>query len=119
MTSLILENDGQDPLVGRAIAQSHITDWYAMNPVFLSGTCVIPVALPEVRCGHRVRLATEKKETTTQCYVEGVDIRIVGIEASAAVRSSTTLTLTRGWTGDDSGLVAALQQQSGEFAAEV
>jgi hypothetical protein len=72
-----------------------LRDWYAPNPVFLSGTATISYLAPGVRIGERLRIRM-RDGSVEEFYVEAVDHRFTK-QPSGAAHGSTTLSITRGW----------------------
>lgn len=75
-----------------------LRDWYVENHRLLSGTLTATHLRPDMRIGERVRLDTGGEIITA--YIEGVS-HSWQRGREAAVRSSTTLTVTRGTTDPD------------------
>lgn len=76
-----------------------LRDWYAPNPMFLSGTASIAYLAPGVRIGERLRVAM-RDASVEEFYVEGVEHRF-NKRPDGAAHGSTTLSITRGWQLDD------------------
>jgi hypothetical protein len=70
-----------------------LRDWYAPNPMFLSGTASIAYLAPGVRIGERLRVAM-RDASVEEFYVEGVAHSLAVVNGVAQHR--TTLTVTRG-----------------------
>lgn len=93
----------------RRIIQKLLTDWYCLNPYFLSGSAIFKTALPEIRIGQRLRINYGKLAESETYYVEGVTLSYtVGPGPGDPPRSSTTFTLTRGFKGSDKQLLVAI-----------
>lgn len=72
-----------------------LRDWYAPNPVFLSGSASIAYLAPGVRVGERLRVHL-RDGTVEEFYVEGVDHRFTK-NPDGSAHGSTVLSITRGW----------------------
>lgn len=77
-----------------------LRDWYAPNPVFLSGTATIAYLAPGVRIGERFRVAM-RDGTVEEFYIEAVEHRFIK-RPDGSAHGSTTLSITRGWVLPDS-----------------
>jgi len=101
------------------IYRDRIRDFHCLNHLFLNGTIQL-IARPDVRVGGRLRISRTSapnsdfmnffSETNETYYIESVShqwTKPQGIRTSVAV--------TRGWTGTDSGLVRAIQEESEKF----
>ena len=80
-----------------------LRDWYAPAAYLLSGQIGLASCRPEIRCGDRVRVSSGRGGQPTTYYVEGVFNRYDGR------RSTTDLTVTRGWRGTDQSYLAFLR----------
>lgn len=76
-----------------------LRDWYAPNPVFLSGTATIAYLAPGVRVGERFRVRLTDG-TVEEFYIEGVEHRFVK-RPDGSAHGNTTLSITRGWSLPD------------------
>lgn len=83
----------------RKVWQRLVTDWYAPNPYFLSGTLGAGILLPEAKIGTRLILDTADPGTREQYYVEGIEHKYSF--SGAGHSGKTTLTVTRGSRGTD------------------
>lgn len=85
-----------------------LRDWYAPNPIFLSGTASIAYLAPGVRIGERLRVAM-RDAFVEEFYVESVESRFTK-RGDGSAHGNTTLGLTRGWQ---------LADAKTDYAAEV
>lgn len=90
-----------------------IRDWYAINPYLYSGEFALGVGRPEIRVGTRIRIPGDGGETRLDetYYVEGV-----AHNWSYGAGIKTTLTVTRGWVGDDDSLMDAIEELADRYA---
>ena len=72
-----------------------LRDWYAPNPVFLSGSATVAYLCPGVRVGERLRIHLRSGEVE-EFYIEAVEHRFVK-RPDGSAHGSTTLSVTRGW----------------------
>jgi len=75
--------------------QRLLIDWYGPSPWLRQGSITFRVALPEIRVGQRLVIASEDREE--QFYVEGVRHDW----SFPPGRGSTTVTVTHGFAGTD------------------
>jgi len=95
--------------------QRLLVDWYCLNPYFLSGSVSVPVPLPEIRFGDRIRVETGTASEDLTCYVEAVGFNYQASEsANQPPRCSSNFTLSRGWKGTDSSLLDAVLTMGGK-----
>ncbi len=83
----------------RKIWQKLVTDWYAPNPYFLSGSLGAGILLPEARIGTRVKYDTGAEKTSERYYLEGVENKYGFTRAGHS--GKTNLTVTRGFPGSE------------------
>ena len=76
-----------------------LRDWYAPNPVFLSGSATVAYLCPGVRVGERLRIHLRSGEVE-EFYIEAVEHRFVK-RPDGSAHGSTTLSVTRGWRLSD------------------
>jgi len=96
--------------------QRLLADWYAINPYLLSGSITFGCMLPEIQIGSRIVIDTGNPQTSFQGYVEGVDHGFAWAgDGGSGPRTSTTLTVTRGWIGTDADLLQAVDDVSARF----
>jgi hypothetical protein len=91
--------------LGMALAlRERARDWYCLNPYFYSGSLSLTHGRPDIHKGAKVRVpgarGVDEDETY---YVEGIDQ-----EWTFGRGLRTGLTVTRGWIGQESGLVSAV-----------
>ena len=97
-------------LSDRQLWQEIIRDWYAPNPWMTSGTVSVPLALPEIRIGERLRLTAPTEDDDETFYVEGVSLEFSSSDSpTSPPRGSTSLTLTRGLRGNDGAQLKAVR----------
>lgn len=72
-----------------------LRDWYAPNPVFLSGTATVAYLCPGVRVGERLRVHL-RGGAVEEFYIEAVEHRFAK-RPDGSAHGSTTLSITRGW----------------------
>ena len=96
--------------------QRLLVQWYALNPWFLSGQITARLAIPDVRVGHRLRLmpTSGNVKNSTTFYVEGVDLNIAR-SGTGPVISKTTLSVTRGWPGEELDILTAIEKVAGQY----
>jgi hypothetical protein len=78
-----------------------VRDFVCLNPYFWSGVIALPYGRPDIRVGTRLRVVGADRTTTF--YVESVRQNW-----SQTRGLKTSLSVTRGWVGDDGSLVEAL-----------
>lgn len=78
-------------------------DWHCLNPYFFNGSITLGNMHPNIRVGTRLRILGETEDTPTTFYVEQVSHRV-----NPSGKASSTLGVTRGWTGTDSSYFDAL-----------
>lgn len=87
-----------------------LRDWYAPNPVFLSGTATIAYLAPGVRIGERLRVVM-RDASVEEFYVESVENRFVK-RPDGSAHGNTTLGVTRGWQLEDANADYTAEVQS-------
>lgn len=98
--------------------QQLLVEWYCLNPWMWSGQLTMPVALPYVRVGQRCRVTSGNPATDWTYYVEGAQLSWrAGEGANSAPTSQTVLSVTRGWKGDELGLLNAISTVAGKYKA--
>jgi|WetSurMetagenome_2_1015567.scaffolds.fasta_scaffold01389_13 hypothetical protein len=96
--------------------QRQLVDWFAINPYLLSGSVTFGCMLPEIKVGDRLIVDTGDPSSSLQAYIEGVDHSFQwAADGASGPRSSTTLTVTRGWVGKDADLLEAVKTLSKRF----
>jgi len=89
----------------RRIWQRILRDWNAPNPYLRQGTVVTKLLAPEIRIGQRLILDGGDHGHQEQFYVEGVAGTWRSATSGAGESSTTTFTVTRGFSGTDAELV--------------
>jgi hypothetical protein len=98
--------------------QRIITDWFAPNPYLRSGSVNMKVLLPEIRIGQKIVLFSEDdlQQQAEQFYCEGVSLEYDGPrEPNMPGQGSTTLMLSRGFTGTDAEYYDKMVSMSERF----
>lgn len=83
-----------------------LRDWYGLNPYFINGTLPLIHLRPDIRIGSRLRIpgrASDGDEDETY-YIEGLT------HQWSLGNGKTSLTLTRGWQGNDRSLIQAVSR---------
>jgi hypothetical protein len=104
---------GQGAVAERKLWQQLVTDWYAPNPYWLSGSKASKIILPEARIGSRLRVNTGDPSTSLSAYIEGVDHQWVF--TTQGQTGSTRLLLTRGFEGRDRDRVSLVSKASAQY----
>jgi hypothetical protein len=96
--------------------QRILVNWHCLNPWFMSGTIPIPLALPEIRIGQKLRILNGKKEETWSYYLEGTALDwMAGAGPQNPPTAKTQLMVSRGWQGTDASLAKAFLSASKQY----
>lgn len=105
--------------IERRLWQKLVTDWYAPNPYFLSGTIVIGCMIPEIKIGSRFTIDTGNPKTSPTFYVEGVEHTFQwAMNETMGPKTNTRLMVTRGFVGTDQEYLNAVTAISSAFVDE-
>jgi hypothetical protein len=92
------------------ILRLRLRDWYCLNHRYLQGTLSFGRGLPQLKVGTRLTVSDSDPTKTLRFYVEQVSHTF-----NAAQGTRTTVGVTRGYRGTDSGHLAELQSVVGDY----
>ena len=87
-----------------------VRDWYCMSPYLWNGTLALGCGRPDIRIGQRLHIPASSSIEQQTFYVEGVNHAW-----SMPAGTRTTVTVTRGYKGQDSAYVDMLQKLKSEY----
>ncbi len=93
--------------------RKRLRDWHCLNHLYLSGSITLGHGRPDIRVGQRLRVVGDTDDSTDTYYIESVD------HSWTLGSMRTTVGVTRGWTGTDSSLCAALEAATKNFPEAV
>jgi hypothetical protein len=89
-----------------------LRDWHGPNPYLRQGRLAAKVLLPEIRVGQRLIVDAGDPSDSEQFYVEGVSGNWRAPTQTAGASGMTTFTVTRGYVGSDSQLLASTEKMT-------
>ena len=87
-----------------------VQSWYGLNHEWLNGSLNLNFVLAEARVGNRLVIQGKADEDVTQAYIEGVTT-----SWRFPSGGTTSLSLTRGFTGSDEELVQRVAAKQAKF----
>lgn len=91
--------------------RQQVMDWNAINPYLFNGSVSLAGLFPNIRIGHRFRIAGEKEEHQETYYVEQVS------HSWSLSGGRTTLGVTRGWIGSEASYIAAVENLAARYVS--
>lgn len=86
-----------------------LRDWYGLNPYFNNGSLSLGHFRPDIRIGSRIRIPGNSPDECETYYLEGLT------QQWSLGSGRTSLTVTRGWKGNDRSLIKAVRELEGRY----